>query len=873
MAESRIKAFDSSGKPHLVPPEELNDFKAEGGREATPEEIAERKLDAEYGRKSGLEKVVGLATGVGLPPQAAAFQQGAQSGLTAGLGPGALYQGLKALNPKAAQAYKENVEELSTGYPGTESVGKGAGFVGSIAATGGLSALGKAAGATAAARAGSWALPAASIGRVGQMAAESGLVEAGVHALARGGALGRAAGSALELGVQGGVEGAMFGAADKVGEQMLEDSDHETMGEKLWAVAQEAGHGALFGSIGGAALGGATSLAGTAIRGGVNAAKGLSRIKELPEEIAARAASKVDEVANEATTAAKGAVNKIEEAANLNHEQEVDSFHKMLSNAAEPAAQKGIAYDMAFRSVGDKSMAGKFAKEAEARLKPIEGTTMLGGSRGIGETLLRQKVIDSDMGVVSAFANGTVKEILPRVTAAREIVGKQLGDIAAESGATFNYNDFGKIIDREARKWEGQAALRHVGTELRQFGEDMTKVIAEKGYQADQIPIQEMILQRQGLDARIYGDARALDAKSPLQGLRDMRAAFQDKIIERMDQAAEEAGTSGLKQKIRELNHDYQALSIAEKAAEDGAAKAARTRGLSLTDYLAAAATGHIGLAPIAAVANMLARTRGNAAGAVLISRMADTGAITKAIRAFDDQVGRTAKGVLAPSAAGTTGIAEESVRARALKVISAVHDAQANPEEVAGKVAEHADTIAQVAPQIAQGYSKAATQSMAYIASQMPQPVKLDPLALNQSPIMSNAEMSRIARVGLYAGNPMQFFRDAERGLVTPEGVDAAKAMMPKAFAELQMKTLEAIYEHQKAGKPLALAQRLRASMLLDIEGDASARPDMIQFMQDNVSQPPPKQDKAPSGGGGHISMDAPQNPYDRLENRGSKS
>ncbi len=58
-------------------------------------------------------------------------------------------------------------------------------------------------------------------------------------------------------------------------------------------------------------------------------------------------------------------------------------------------------------------------------------------------------------------------------------------------------------------------------------------------------------------------------------------------------------------------------------------------------------ATGHPLMAIGAALAGKVARERGSAAGAYLLTTMADMGTLTRAVAAADEQVGRAAKGLL----------------------------------------------------------------------------------------------------------------------------------------------------------------------------------------------------------------------------------
>lgn len=93
--------------------------------------------------------------------------------------------------------------------------------------------------------------------------------------------------------------------------------------------------------------------------------------------------------------------------------------------------------------------------------------------------------------------------------------------------------------------------------------------------------------ERKALDKIVFENA-PLDPSITTQVKRDLRAKLEGLVVQSLDESSGKL-SGELAKEYKALKKDYLALSIASDAAEDSAARMAKARSLSLTDYLAGA--------------------------------------------------------------------------------------------------------------------------------------------------------------------------------------------------------------------------------------------------------------------------------------------
>ena len=848
--------------------------KKAGGKVLSRAEVKERELQEAYDKKSTLEKAAGYATpalpapiqmalrGAGvapMTPELEAYRAGASQAFSGGLEAVGTKEAIDFVAGKqAAHAFGQTQADLKEAHAGMYSAGEVAGFIGGAVAGGPKGGLGNA----------GKAIPGVGISALGGLA-EQGAAKVLAPMAARG-AIGRAIATGGELAARGAVEGSLYGAANQVSEDML--GDRELAADKVFSAM---GTGGLYGALGGAALGAGGSLLASGAKGAVSAARsGIGRVLAKGEGVAAEAAAGIEgaatkaeagaastasRLADEAVTDATASGKGIAEATGTKVEQEAGAAQSWIDKVASKDAQKGMAYEQAWKAAGAGQglQSTSFAKSAERYLP--------NGTKDVGEAMLRHGIINTEDGLINAMRAGTPEAMVPKFESAKAIVGSRIGDITAASPARVSGVEIGEAVNRVAQEYEQSAATRPIGKTLRAYAENLRDSLGITELDSH-VAVQDLLRERKALDKMVFENA-ALDPSLAIQVKRQLRGELEGLVIKGMDDASGQV-PGALKAEYKALKHDYTALSIGLDAAEDSAARMHKAATFGLTDTLRG------GGSVIKTVGSKVVRERGNAAAAVLLSRMADMGTLTKAIRAVDEQVGRASAGVLALPKKGPLPGATPvgSVHARADDAMRRVSELQANPEQLAERAAAAAEPYQTTAPNLASALSQRMTSAAAFMMSKLPTGPDPDPFDPHPRPKLTDAQAAEFAAYDHYAQKPSRFFEEAAHGKMTFEGVEVARALMPSAFAEMQQRTVEGLADLMAKGTPPPYVARQRIGIMLGIPAVPEQRPDHMGFLQANVIGSE-KAEKAPQGAQSHPKRPMPtkaqSSTLDRLEGK----
>lgn len=870
----------------------------DGARVLTAQDLAQEKLEAEYENASTAAKVGGFlapalpapvqaalhGTGaVALPPELAAYRAGADKGFTGGLG--ALAE--KSIagvagGDAASKAYSQRQTDLETASPIASGAGELAGFAGGLVA----GAAGGFAGKAASPLMGGASALGAPI--------EQGVTKA-LGGLATKGALGRAATQGAAMGVRGAVEGAAYAGAEQAISDLVHDSP--ITGNKLYAAA---GHGALLGGALGAALGAGGSLASSA----------LSRR-------ATRLALGAEEAATAKTAALEGATEGPYRTAAPKPKPE-----GILASLSDPGnAARGLAQDQAWKAVG-AGFGNQSTRHAKEAAKYFEN-----GTRDLGEIAMRHGLIEAGAvgsspveAAIAAAKSGTVADIATRALAAQEAVGAKIGAITDASGARIDLRDLGKRLAPIRESYDKIAGNEHVVREIDSYISSLNSKLSTS---ADgTVSLQDLLVQRKGLDEIAYRENKALDPARRVQALREVRTGMEDAITDALDAASDKV-PGAQKAEYLALKKDYHGLRILREVAEDSAARVTKNATFGLGAKLAASAGSTVGATagglvagPIGALvggglghfggklASKFIGERGNAAAAAFLSRASEQGTFDRLIRQFDMKVSKAAAGVLVeaprPTAARalpsrvrgtdvTTRAAaisrEQSRRETARKqeqaqAIMRWHgDFQANPERLVSQIEEAATIVGRSAgPQAAAAYTASTMRAINFIAAHIPVKERRDPLDPNSVPPLTRDESDRLLRATRYALRPETIFEDFEKGIITPEGLRAAKTVAPpESFEQFQLDLQEHVENHMLRNKRLTNSQRLRVDKLLGYPAGAEFKPKALARLQANLMKAPEEPPPAgPSGDGGPappppLNMSIQQTGFDSIEARRS--
>jgi hypothetical protein len=855
-----VKAYDRLGNKITVPKEKIGELYSIGGRVAQVAEVAQAQQRAEYDAKSTGQKlggaVAGLAAGPVLgnalagtgaiteAPEVQAFNQGQNSALTGGLDQVAVKKALELTAGKeAASAYGKHQLEVAQANQDWKTAGEVTGFA----------ATALSGGAGGAAR----ALPGVGFSAAGGVA--ENLAARAAAGVASKGVLGRALATGAELGARGAVEGALYGASQQVTEDVL--GDKELAADKVFAAA---GHGALMGGLGGAALGAGGSLAKSAVMGTAGAIKGgLARALSRGEEAVAGVASKADDVATaeggKLGAAAKGEAAAAQEGGRLGALGEA-------MRSPNDAARK-LSNELAVDALG--ATKGQAARALEH---------VHGGADAVGEYVNRIAIKPSTEGggiIGSAFkagAAGRADEILPAIQA--DIASRIKGGFDQALGGTnakINYGDLGEMVTTHAQQMRAnpvQAAgadafEQRIGTELASL-HAAGKVAADGSIDATDLFFTNAALRKNAYELSRTNGA----AGEAYKGfLREM----DKKIVSKIDEAAAAAGEVGRGDKIRHWKREYQLAKAAEEMAEGGAERVTRNNIFGLREGIGAAVGMAMGspLAGIAtAVGGKVLRERGAAAGAALLSKIADMGTLSKLVRGIDDQIAHASQGLLAaPKKGALPELPTGTARVRAEAAAERVAQAKADPEAFIDQVTRQTEAIAVTAPELAGGLSKRMTDGISFLASKMPQSPPPDPLDPHPRTRMTDAQASEFARYAWYVEKPSRFFVEVSHGKLTFEGIETAKALMPGAFAEMQARTAEGLATLAAQGRQPPYQQRANLGMLLGFPATPDQRPEHRAFLQANAMLTSSQPTSGPAPAKRASSNISQRSPLDRLE------
>jgi len=899
-----VKAYDRLGNKITVPKDRVGELYAMGGRVARKQEVSEAQAEADYAKQSTARKIATVATMAGpigypahlalraqgsqLPPELESYTQGVSEGMTGGLASVGMKEAIGAVGgDQAAHEYGQTAQRAVEAKPEYHTAGVGAGFVGSAIAGGPKAGLGKAGGL----------IPGTAISQVG------GAVERAVAGrlaqTAERSVVARALSTGTELAARGAVEGALYAGAQQYSEANM--GDHELNADKLFAAV---GMGALGGGVGGGVLGFGGSLAASGARkavGGVSNA--ISRAMRKGEAVVADATARAEATATEAQTAlqttldnaqmeiartgaqahaaakegvaraaedAVASAKGIAEVTSTSAAQEATAFEKAVAKAANPAEQKGWAFDQAWKAIGAGQglQSTAYAKRA-AKYLP-------NGTRDVGEVLMRKGVINAEDGLIDAMRSGTPEHMLPKIEAARESVGQRLGAITEANPARVPVGDIDDAFERILGPLRKKAGFEPVANAVEQYRASLYDKLglADPLLPRSEVkglkllaPIQDVLEQRKALDQLVYQEAKTLDPKGRVASLREFRTELEGLIAKSLDDASGDV-PGALLGEYKGLKKDFLALSIAAEAAEDSAARMSKAGTFGLRDMIAGAGGGITGA--LTTAGHKVIRERGNAAAAVLVHRMADSGALTKMVQSIDAAIGKAAKGVLAaPKALKAPEKPVGTARQRGEAAMKQIAEWQANPEAFADKVARNTEAMSSTTPQLAGAFAQRFTSGLAFLASKVPVKPDVDPFDPHKAPRLSDAEAHTLAQYMWYWEKPERVFEEASRGKLTYEGVETLKAMPGGLFQALQTQVAVEMADMISKGVAPPYGQREKLGALLDFPAVPSQRPEHMQLLQSCVQVPEGTTPDKPQGPSRPLPTKTQPSSFDRVESR----
>ncbi len=771
-----VKVQLPDGRFGTVAPKDVASVLDQRGRIVSDAEFNKNQqnlnLEAKY---SGLE---------GFAHSQAANVAGGLRGISAGLSDPLLIKGAGLVGQE--DAARAQLSEYKEAFPVESLRGEVAGVVIPAVASGGSRAP---------------------MGVSGLLARGGAAVEAGtLNALTRGGAgLGeRALVKGLAVGAQGAAEGAAYGIGHQISEASL--GNHELTADKLLAGAKG---GALYGFVGGAALGSGGELVGGALKAAKNFAITANKEGGTLSQWLERKAG--DHVLHGAGYDAKalGRLDRFAEGGRY-------GTARMLAEEAPALVGK--------QRVGQ--MTPDLWAEAAQKGKQIHGAAMGSVVDGANSTIRVHEVVDEIRRTADPFRTGAEH-------IGKQGVVKQMDGFAEDVGKRFGlYGEAGTFSNPDAvMTLKDLHGVRRSADDL-WVGNKINPVAS---------PIKGI---RDTIDMRLASEIEKAGGAEALQAWQDANARY--------------AMYKGLEKAVASKSTQTGAsafLSLTDKMAAGAGGVIGSTIGGPVGGLVGGAVTG---------LASKAIRSRFDGVAADALMKAARIGAAKELSGSVDAQLGSAVRGFLSQSSkegalAGGTALAAKANMPQAARV-----GAVSRPEyeRMAGQVAmlnmrrkdgqqdgHGLENFAAAAPNTAAALAATHSRAVQYLSSIMP-PARVDhssafvPGSMYMPKALSPAELKWLRSVEAVR-DPMGVLRDFRKGHISGDQVDALKNVYPSLYAHLR----QTVMEHaQKSGRKLSVEQVSALGILLGEPVHYTQRPEFLAAMQASKSNAaPPEEGGAP--------------------------
>lgn len=725
----------------------------------------------------------------GFLPTVGAGLAGAASTLTGGLSNFAIEKAAEELIGKGAgDTARRRLAKLEEEHPYATGVGNVLGFVGPLVATGGTSAF-----AQGALR-GLGAIPRATVA-LGELAS---------------GAVGKKLGASLAgraaAGVAGGAaEGAVMGLGNAIHEQSLSEHPELTAERILPHI--------LSGMVFGGAVGGALPVAGAA----------LSKASQGAKELAAKVTG---------SASIQGAREKL-----------ATKLEEVSKNRAFSSLKPSVkAYEKA-------------------------DTYYPGGSEELG-------------GVWRDWVKETGKSVLSdeeaiQLAAKKSTENGKLVDKSLERFRKFpsqfqpKFEDVSGMFDDIVKHYEKQAGGQPMADAIRSLSDDvLSKMKPDKNGLVDP---RKMWKLRKDVDKN---KAFRTDSNNPAIGpaaAREVRTGVETYITELM-QAAEEKFGYDVSSSYLAGKQGYQAAELLLDMAKKGATRGKKNRQFSLTDtgatltgVMSGIVTGNPLLSPLMGAglgaANWAMRNYGdqvasraaaNLSKMVSVDKVAAQSAkeMSQGVQSF--VTGKGIQKVAAPTASMFSGETSADRRKGFEQYAEKLKDRVANPQRNFEQIAQRLGPVAEALPEVTSQVIQKQAANDAYLMKKLAslkgaQPSNDTLLPNKDKPIISDAEVAQFGQhVAVAEHGPAVLIDEMRRDSVSPDTVEAVKAMYPHTFDQLKKEILQAATELQN---DLPFKKKQQITSIFSTPADLLLRPDVIQMLNTNMQGKAASQQKTMHG------------------------
>jgi hypothetical protein len=537
--------------------------------------------------------------------------------------------------------------------------------------------------------------------------------------------------------------------------------------------------------------------------------------------------------------------------------------------AAGAVGKVGVEKMGEFFSPKAADMAGEQAwrslnpgKTASAEVKAFAG-----GTSAAGKTYLKYGILD-----------GGLEEIVPRIETAAQNVGKKIGTILRETPAD-------NIPLNEALRPFNEAIARHadnlghenIANSLIKLRDEAIQLFTgkpalEAGLVVPTKPIRflDFVKQRQSL-GQVSFEGNLTAAQTILTNekrrIYHAMAEMQNDAIDTAAKALKAVGAGdGLAAKqLKELNREYQHLTIGEQAAKRNAAAIMGNQNLSLTSKMAGIAMGAVGIGagqPLAiakgvgtAMATQFIQRRGNIWAAKALDKLSTIGAMSRTIAKVDGEMDsavasfmKRSEGIETrkiPRAHPFRHEEEGTQEERYQKTVNKINGMRQPDLQVAE---QNATKLARHTPNVSTALTATAQLATAYLATKIP-PSNIDPHSPTlhlEKPRTSDFQKEEFLRYAdAVEEGPMKLAKEMKEGHIRRETIEAIKAVYPETFKDFQSRLTAALADSKHK---LDYDTRTQLGILFGIPADSSQEPAFVRAQQNTFAQSKQAQQAPPS-------------------------
>ena len=176
-------------------------------------------------------------------------------------------------------------------------------------------------------------------------------------------------------------------------------------------------------------------------------------------------------------------------------------------------------------------------------------------------------------------------------------------------------------------------------------------------------------------------------------------------------------------------------------------------------------------------------------------------------------------------------------------KAISMIEQYNSDPVAFMDSVGERIKDLHEAAPGTANSVAMSMGRAVGFLSTKIPSAPPSQPLSEPYQP--SKAEIAKFERYYQALSNPVSILVQAQRGTLTPEAVEAVRAVLPTFMDEIHGKVIEEMSKKHNSLKQMPLQKKMGLSLLLGEDMFNGLKQDHLMSNQASLASPGAQQSK----------------------------